>query len=326
MRRRELLTLLGCLSIVLPRSVAAQQSPIPVIGFLNPAFAADWANPLAAFRQGLAEAGYVEGRNVTIEYQFAKGHYDRLPSVAADFVRRRVAVIAATGGLNVLRVAKTATQSIPIVFTVGYDPAKAGLVASLSRPGGNATGVTLFSDLLATKWLELLLELVPTAAAIGMLVNPNSIAETLSTEFQAAAQARARKVHVVKAATGGEITAAFAQLARHRVDALLVVPDPVVDSHRPQLVELAARHAIPAVSAFREFPAAGGLMSYGGSIADAYRTAGLYAGRILKGEKPGDLPIQQPTKFELVINMRTARALGITVPTAVMARADELIE
>ncbi len=304
----------------------AQQSALPVIGVLD-GRSADESTPLvAALRRGLNETGFVEGRNVAIEHHWAHGQYDRLPALAADLVRRQVTVIATSGNASALA-AKTATATIPIVFLTGADPVQAGLVASLSRPGGNLTGVTSLGVELGPKRLELLHELVPAATTIAILVNPaNRSAEIQVRDMQAAARTLGLELHILQASTEREIDAAFATLTRLRAGALVISPEAFFNSRSEQLAALTVRHAVPAIYTYREFAAAGGLMSYGGSITDSYRQAGIYVGRILKGEKPADLPVQQSAKVELIINMKTAKALGLTVPFALLGRADEVIE
>ena len=281
-----------------------------------------------ADRQGLKEAGFVDGENLAIEYRWAEGQFDRLPALAAELVRRRVSLIAATGGWSSALAAKAATTTIPIVFNVGEDPVRLGLVASLARPGGNLTGINFLNNELAAKRLELLRELVPGAAHVAVLVNPANAttAETALRDAQVAARAMGLQIQVLNASTSGEINAAFAGLARERPDALFVAGDGFFLSRRVQMVNLASRHAVPATYADRPFAEAGGLMSYGSNAEDAFRQAGVYAGRILKGAKPADLPVVQPSKFELVINAETARMLGLNVPATLLASADEVIE
>jgi putative tryptophan/tyrosine transport system substrate-binding protein len=326
MTRREFITLLGGTAAAWPLAARAQQPAMPVIGFLNSLSAERWPY-MAAFRQGLKEAGYVEGQNVSIEYRWADGHYDRLPALAVDLVRRRVDLIAATGGDPSALAAKAATTTTPIVFNVAEDPVKDGLVASLNRPGGNMTGVSILTASLEAKRLELLHELIPNAAVIGVLVNPNfSEAETQLKVVQAAANKLGRQIRVLNVSTEREIDPAFAELIQHPIDALLVVSDPFFFAVREKLIALAARHTVPMIAFIREFTVAGGLMSYGTRLSDAYRQMGVYSGRILKGDKPADLPIVQPTRFELVINLKTAKALGISVPQTLQVAADEVIE
>jgi putative ABC transport system substrate-binding protein len=327
MRRREFITLLGGSVAAWPRVARAQQPAMPVIGFLNNLSPGAITHPVAAFREGLREAGYIEDHNIAIEYRWAESHNERLPELAADLVRRQVAVIVATGGGASALAAKASTSTIPTVFSSATDPVKLGLVASLNRPGGNATGVHVMTNALEAKRLGLLHELVPSATTIAVLVNPSTPgADSQLTEAETAAHAIARKIHVLRADNEPELDKLFASLAKDRAEALLVAADPFFNTHRQQIVALAARYAIPAIYEFREFAAAGGLMSYGISLADAYRHIGVYTGKILQGTKPADLPVMQPIKFELVINIKAANALGITVPPMLLARADEVIE
>jgi putative tryptophan/tyrosine transport system substrate-binding protein len=327
MRRRNFIALLAG-AAAWPLAARAQQAAMPVIGFLNAASPDSLAPQLAGFRQGLHEIGYIEGQNVTIEFRWAKSQYDRLPGLAADLAHRQVAIIVATGGAVSGLAAKSATTTIPIVFTSGGDPVQLGLVKSLNRPGGNVTGVSLFSSTLTAKRLELLHELVPAARVIALLTNPaNPNSEPETEAVRKAAPAMGLQIVVLKASNGAETEAAFAAMKQSNVGALLVGGDALFDnSGRDQLIVLAARHAIPAIYDWRDVAAAGGLVSYGSNLAEGYRLAGLYTGRILKGEKPGDLPVQQPAKFEFVINLKTARSLGLTISNQMQLRADEVIE
>jgi putative ABC transport system substrate-binding protein len=325
-RRRDLLAALAGTAL-LPSTLRAQQKAIPVIGLLSFAAPDPSAPLLAAFREGLAEIGYIERRNVTIDYRYAEDHYDRLPALAADLVGRKVDLIATAGGIPAARAAKNATSTIPIVFEIGTDPVAEGLVASLARPGGNLTGVSFIAIELTSKRLELLAELVPQAAAVGLLVNPNNTnAERIVRDGQEGSRTKGVGLHILKAGTDSEIDAAFASLPQLNVSALLLGADPFFSNRRERLVVLAAYHRIPAIYFWREFPAEGGLLSYGPSLPGIYRQSGIYAGKILNGAKPADLPVQQPTKFELVINLKTAKTLGLTVPQSILARADEVIE
>jgi len=324
MSRRDLLVLAS--AAMRPFRAAAQ--PVPVIGFLNSQSPGEWGYLVAAFRRGLEETGFVEGRNVAIEFRWAQGELDRLPALASELAARRVAVIVATGGLFPARAAKAAAPTIPIVFTTGGDPVQLGLVASLNRPGGNVTGVNLYTSELMPKRLELIRDLVPSATSIAFLSNPaNAVnAELQVTALREAVETHALALRVLEAGTDDEIERAFRSLAERRPDVLLVGADPFFNARQAQLVALAARHAIPAIYEWPEFVAAGGLMSYGPSVVDAYRQVGVYTGRILNGTKPADLPVQRPMTFELVINARVAKTLGLTIPPALLDRADKVIE
>ena len=327
MRRREFITLVGG-ATAWPLAARAQEpSRLPIIGFLSPASSEVLVERLRAFRSGLKETGYVEGENVAIEYRWAENHIDRLPELAADLVRRQVAVIATPGSTPAALAAKAATSTVPIVFSTGADPVSLGLVASLNRPGGNATGVSDMGGAMAAKQLGLLHELLPTAARFAVLVHPNNpLRELLIKDAQAAASANGRQIEVVTASTNREIDEAFAIFAQKQVDACLISPDVFFTSGRVRIVILAAHYKIPAIYYQRDFAEAGGLMSYGINPADRERIVGTYVGRVLKGEKPADLPVQRTTKFEFVINLQTAKLLGLTVPATLLATADEVIE
>src|SRR5437879_1212779 len=314
MQRRQALAMLAGAAVACPLAARAQQKRVLVIGILSPASYDPFSTLVTAFRQGLSEAGYVEGENLAIEYRFAEGHYDRLPALAADLVGRKVDLIMANSPPAALA-AKSATSTIPIVFRGGTDPVGDGLVASLARPGGNLTGVSLADDVTA-KRLQLLSELVPRVGVIALMVNPNNAdhAERVIRDLQEAARTKGLQLHVLKAGSESEINSAFASLVQLHVDALVVAADPFLSSRREQLVALASRHAVPSSYAWREFAASGGLISYGPSLTYAFRLIGIYTGKILKGAKPSDLPVQQPTKFELVLNLKTAQALGLTIP------------
>ena len=327
MKRRVFLAALLGSPLVHAGSARAQAQPTPVVGFLNSASSATYAFNVDAFKAGLRETGYVEGQNVVIEYRWAENDYSRLPSLAADLASRKVSVLAATGDIASARAAQQATTVIPIVFTVGSDPVPFGWVTSLSRPTGNATGVTLFSSTLMAKRLEFLREVAPNATLIAMLMNPDNLNYKVDVEAaEAAARSLGRQAILAHAKSPGEIDAAFDTIVHKRAGAVLVASDPMFLGQRNRLAELAAKYGLPVVSWTREFVAAGGLLSYGTSILWMYREAGIYAGRILKGAKPSDLPVIQPTKFELVINLKTAKALGVTIPQSLLLRADEVIQ
>jgi putative ABC transport system substrate-binding protein len=337
MNRREVLALLGAAAAGLPipayaqqqvpLAARAQQAPMPVIGFLRSASPGAYAPYVSAFREGLRKSGFVERQNVAIEYRWAEGQYDRLPVLVADLVQRQVALIFTSGGNDPVFAAKAATTTIPIVFSTGGDPVRFGLVASLSRPGGNVTGASFITHSLEAKRLELVRELAPAVATVAMLVNPGSVnADPQIKDMQAAASSLGQKIIFLKARNESELDTAFTTMVQQRAGALVLGADPFFTVRRNQLIVLAARHAVPAIYHLKEYAVSGGLMSYGASQANAFRQAGNYAGRILKGEKPGDLPVTQPTRFELVINLKTAKALGLTVPPTMLALADEVIE
>ena len=326
-KRREFITLVGGAAATWPFPARAQQSAMPVIGFLHSGASVQWRYVVEAFRGGLSKEGYVEGQNIVIQFRWAEDQYDRLHGLAAALVRGDVAVLVAAGGPVVALAAKAATETVPIVFTAVTDPVKSGLVVSLNRPGGNATGTAGFTTELDAKRLELLREMVPSADVVGVLVNPNRPGvEAQTSDLTAAAQTIGQRCVIVSAGNARELVTAFQALVRDRVGALLITADPLFNSEREEIIGLASRHTIPAIFQWRDFAAAGGLASYGPRLTDAYHQAGLYTGRILKGEKPADLPVVQPTKFELVINLKAAKALGITVPPSLIARADEVIE
>jgi putative tryptophan/tyrosine transport system substrate-binding protein len=326
MRRREFLGVLAGAAATWPHAARAQQAATPVIGFVSSRSPGESASVLAAFRMGLSETGYAEGRNVHIALRWAEGQYDRLPALVDDLVKQQVSVIVALGPPAAAAVKKAAT-SIPVVFNVGLDPVAAGLVASLNRPGGTMTGVSFFSVSLAAKRLGLLRELIPNADLVAMLVNPNyPDAESQMRDAQAAPRHPGERIAIVHASTNAELDAVFAAVAKQKAGALMVAGDPFFDTARDRIVALAARYAVPTIYHWREFVANGGLMSYGASIPDAYRQSGIYTGRILKGEKPAQLPVMLPTKFELVINLKTAKTLGLAVPATLLATADEVIE
>jgi putative tryptophan/tyrosine transport system substrate-binding protein len=327
MRRRDFITGIAGSAAAWPLAARAQQAAMPVIGFLNSTSPEAFSHLVVAFRQGLGEIGYVEGQNVAIEYRWADGQYDRLPALAADLVRRQVAVIASIGGTPAALAAKAATTTIPIVFQLGIDPVAVGLVTSLSRPGGNLTGVTSLGAELAPKQLEVLHELIPAATSLALLVNPATpVAATVARSVQAAASTLGLELHVLHASADRDFDAMFTTLARLGAGGLVISTDSFFNSRGEQLGILSAHHRVPAIAQYREFVAAGGLACYGGSATDLWRLAGAYVGRILKGERPADLPVQQSTKAELIINLKTAKAIGVTVPTALLVRADEVTE
>jgi len=327
MKRREFITILGGVAAVWPLGARAQQKGVPLIGFLNTQSADSFSHLVAGFQQGLREAGFLEGQNIQIEYRWAEGRYDRLPELANDLVHRGIAVLVATGGEPAALAAKGSTQTIPIVFLIGGDPVRIGLVSGMNRPGGNATGATLLSTEVEVKRLGLLKELLPKANLIAALINPDfPLAEARRQDVLEAASRVGLKTIVVTARSETEFEPAFTTAIEHRADALMVFAEPLFNSRRDQIVTLAARHGLPAIYGYREFAAAGGLMSYGTSLLDVYRQAAVHTARILKGDKPADLPVVQATKVELVINLRTAQALGITFPVSLLGRADEVIE
>jgi ABC-type uncharacterized transport system substrate-binding protein len=325
MKRRELITFLGGAAAAWPLAAHAQQPALPVIGLLGSATASEWTPYVGAFHQGLGDAGYVENRNVAIEARWANGQYDRLPAMAAELVQLRVTVIVAFS-TPAAHAAKAATTTIPVVFTTNRDPVQIGLVASLNRPGGNMTGSTDLDVEVGPKVLELLHEAVPTARIMALLVNPTNYTETQSRSLQVAARTFGLQLHVLNASTERDFDTVFATLRQMSADGLIVVSDVFFNTQSRKLATLTIRHAVPAISQDRAFAAAGGLMSYSGSITDSYRQAGIYTGRILKGEKPGDLPVVQATKVELIINLKTAKALGLNIPNTLIGRADEVIE
>ena len=327
MRRRKFITLVGSAMAIWPILARAQQVVMPVVGFLNSGSRELFAARVAAFHQGLNDTGFVEGHNVAIEYQWAQGQYDRLPGLASHLVRRRVAVIAATGGIPSALAAKAATSTIPIVFVSGSDPIKFGVVTSLSRPDSNLTGLTVFTAELVPKRLELLHEVIDKAGTVALLVNPtNAVSESVQKDVQEAARTLGLRLNVVHANAEPDLDKVFASLNQLRVGALVIATDAFFDGQSERLAALAMQHAMPTIYQTREFALAGGLMSYGGSLTDAYRKAGVYIGRVLKGEKPADLPVMQSTKVELIINLRTAKTLGIEIPASLLATADEVIE
>jgi putative ABC transport system substrate-binding protein len=325
MRRREFMALVGGAGIW-PLAASAQQATIPVIGFMHARSADDTVGQVSAFRRGLTEAGLIEGQNVKIEYRFAAGHYDRLPLIAADFVRQAVNLIVAASDPSA-QAAKAATATMPIVFAVGNDPIKLGLVASYNRPGGNATGINILTAAMEAKRLGLLHEIVPQAAVVGVIVNPNYAQATAQVrQIEDAARATGLQIYVLRVSNDEDIDKAFNAIAQQRIAALIVAADPFIDTRREKIISLTARQAVPTMYQFREHAAAGGLMSYGVDLIDVYRQVGIYAARILKGAKPADLPVMEPTKFEFVINLKTARALGLEINPQLLTNADEIIE
>ena len=326
MKRREFMTLLGG-AAAWPLAARAQQPAMPVIGFLNSASPAEWTRFLTAFRRGLRETGFIEGLNVTVEVRWAEGQYARLPMLATDLVTRGITILVATGGSTSALAAKAATTIIPIVFSTGGDPVTEGLVASLDQPGGNSTGVSLLTNVLVAKRLEILREVVPNASIIGVLVNPRGAAAKAQLEHvEKAARTIGQQVHILRASSEREFEAVFATIVQTRIGALIVGADPFFNSRRDQLVALAARDRIPSIYEWREYAEAGGLMSYGSDLADGYHQVGIYAGRILKGDRPADLPVVQLTKVEFVLNLKTARSLGLTISLPLLGRADAVIE
>jgi putative tryptophan/tyrosine transport system substrate-binding protein len=326
--RRKFIVAVGTAAVTRPSTTHAQQPTMPVIGFLGNASAERWARRVRAFQQGLSEAGYVEGQNVSIVYRWAEGKNDRLPGLAADLVRQNVTLIAAPGSTPAVLAAKAATSTIPVVFAMGSDPIAIGLVASLSRPGGNVTGATTLSVELGPKRLELMHELVPTATSMALLLNPSNpvVADAESTSVQAAARRLGVQIHILYASADSDFDAVFAKLVQLGAAALMIGPDTFFTSRSEQLAELALQHSVPTIYWVPEFAAAGGLMTYGGSLTDAFRQAGVYAGRIIKGERPADLPVQQSTKVELIVNLKAAKTLGLTVPQTLLVAAEEVIE
>jgi putative ABC transport system substrate-binding protein len=324
--RRELIAALGAAAVTWPVMAPAQQQPMPVIGVVRMAKRGGSTHLEDAFRQGLKQVSYVENQNVVVEWRWAEGRYERLPGILAELVDRRVAAIAVPGATEMALAAKAATQTIPIVFLMGFDPVEFGLVASLAHPGGNITGVAVLRANVVAKQVDLLHQLIPTAATIALLTNPAPFSQTERQEFEAAARTLGLEPHVANAKRQDEIDASFPDLIARGARAIMIGADPYYFNQRSQIAALAARYAIPAIALWREYPAAGGLMSYGSDLPDAYRLTGEYVGRILKGEKPADMPVQQPTKFELVINLKTAKALGLAIPDKLLALADEAIE